>query len=188
MVDPLDGTKEFIKRNGEFTVNIALICNGYPDMGVVYVPVSGELYFALKGLGAYRVEKIDPTLTPELEIEILVADGQKLPLRSKPEKYTVVSSRSHPSPETQAYIDKLKSIYGEVEVYPRGSSMKICMVAEGKASIYPRFGKTTEWDTAAGQAIAEIAGCRVLTVEGSKRMAYNKEDLENPWFIVDRLE
>lgn len=188
MVDPLDGTKEFIKRNGEFTVNIALICNGYPDIGVVYVPVSGELYFALKGLGAYRVEKIDPTLTPELEIEILVADGQKLPLRSKPEKYTVVSSRSHPSSETQVYIDKLKSIYGEVEVYPRGSSMKICMVAEGNASIYPRFGKTTEWDTAAGQAIAEIAGCRVLTVEGSKRMAYNKEDLENPWFIVDRLE
>lgn len=188
MVDPLDGTKEFIKRNGEFTVNIALICNGFPDLGVVYAPVQQLLYFAMRNLGSFRVENIPATLTPDFSISALTNIGQKLPLQSKPEKFTVVSSRSHPSTETQNFIDNLKRIHGEVEVYPRGSSMKICMVAEGNANVYPRFGKTTEWDTAAGQAVAENAGCRVFTVEGNKRMAYNKEDLENPWFIVERLE
>lgn len=188
MVDPLDGTKEFIKRNGEFTVNIALICNGFPDLGVVYAPVQGQLYFALQNLGSYRVNNIPATLNPNYAISALINAGQKLPLQSKPKKYTVVSSRSHPSPETQSYIDNLKRIHGDVDVYPRGSSMKICMVAEGNANVYPRFGKTTEWDTAAGQAVAEIAGCRVYTAEGNKRMAYNKEDLENPWFIVERVE
>lgn len=188
MVDPLDGTKEFIKRNGEFTVNIALICNGYPDLGVVYVPVHGVLYFALKNFGAFKVSNIVPCTDCNLNSIELCSKGQRLPLQPKPERYTVVSSRSHPSAETQEYIDNLREKYGDIDVIPRGSSVKICMVAEGNANIYPRFGKTTEWDTAAGQAVAEISGCRVLATDTCKRMIYNKEDLENPCFIVERVD
>ncbi len=188
LVDPLDGTKEFIKRNGEFTVNIALICNGYPDLGVVYVPAHGVLYFALKNFGAFKVSNIIPCTDCNLNTIDLCSKGQKLPLQPKPERYTVVSSRSHPSAETQEYIDILRGKYGDIDVIPKGSSVKICMVAEGNANIYPRFGKTTEWDTAAGQAVAEISGCRVLAADTCKRMIYNKEDLENPWFIVERAD
>lgn len=184
LVDPLDGTKEFIKRNGEFTVNIALIVNKYPILGVVYIPVTGDLYFSLASEGAYKVSEITPDANAVLKYSDLVIKAEKLPIKTNRDVFTVVVSRSHPSPDTQKYIDKLKSKYGEISYISRGSSLKICMVAEGQADIYPRFGETTEWDTAAGQAIAEGAGCQVVAVDTCKRMMYNKEELVNPWFIV----
>jgi len=184
LVDPLDGTKEFIKRNGEFTVNVALIMNGYPLMGVVYVPVSGELYFAMESEGSFKVNNIPPSIEADYRFEVLKQEASKLPVPTIRDKFTVVGSRSHMTDETREYIDRFKGKYGEIDIISRGSSLKMCMVAEGKADIYPRFSPTTEWDTAAGQAVAEQAGCVVIAVETGSRMAYNKEELDNPWFIV----
>lgn len=186
LVDPLDGTKEFIKRNGEFTVNIALVYNGFPIMGVVYVPVSGSLYFSLKEKGAYLIEGILPNVAADYIAKDLLESAIKLPIASSRDGFIVVGSRSHMSKETEVYIASLRNQFGKVDFKPRGSSLKICMVAEGNADVYPRFAPTTEWDTAAGQSIAEEAGCDVLSVEGNERLVYNKEDLENPWFIVQR--
>ncbi|MDY0252996.1 MAG: 3'(2'),5'-bisphosphate nucleotidase CysQ [Tenuifilaceae bacterium] len=186
LVDPLDGTKEFIKRNGEFTVNIALVFQGYPILGVVYVPVHNQLYFSLSGLGSFRVNSISTPIEGQEQIDSFITNSEKLPLTSSGSTYVVVASRSHPTPETQAFIDKVLKEKGNVEIISRGSSLKICMVAEGFANIYPRFGTTTEWDTAAGQAVAEGAGCLVLSLDDGKRLAYNKENIENPWFVVKR--
>ncbi len=185
LVDPLDGTKEFIKRNGEFTVNIALVYQGYPILGVIYVPVLQQLYFSLVKIGSYKVEQLSP-LNEISNLEDLIAQAAKLPINTSNSVYTIVASRSHPSPETKQYIEKLTEQKGNVEFISRGSSLKICMVAEGKADEYPRYGTTTEWDTAAGQAIAEEAGCSFLSIEDCKRVRYNKESLDNPWFIVKR--
>jgi 3'(2'), 5'-bisphosphate nucleotidase len=187
LVDPLDGTKEFIKRNGEFTVNIALVFNGYPIMGVIFVPVLKQLYFALHKLGSYRIDNINTEIADIKALNAIFSQDHKLPLTTDRSNYVVVSSRSHPSKETQEYIDEVTEKHGDVHIIPRGSSLKICMVAEGNADIYPRFGTTTEWDTAAGQAIAEEAGCVLLSLDDGKRLVYNKEDIENPWFIVKRL-
>jgi 3'(2'), 5'-bisphosphate nucleotidase len=184
LVDPLDGTKEFIKRNGEFTVNIALIINGYPAMGVVYVPVLGDLYFALETEGAFKLEGIEPTLTPNLKYNELTSIASKLPLSQKRDKFTVVGSRSHMNPETEEYIANLEKKHGSINMINRGSSLKMCMIAEGTADIYPRFSSTWEWDTAAGQAIVEAAGCHIVSADTNQRMVYNKEDIQNPWFIV----
>ena len=188
LVDPLDGTKEFIKRNGEFTVNIALVHNNYPIAGVVYIPVLEQLYFSLAGLGAYRINRIN-TLIPSIdEFDAFFNSSNKLPVSKIPDSYTIVVSRSHPSNETQEYIEKMMKKHKNVEIVARGSSLKVCMVAEGNAHIYPRFGKTSEWDTAAAQAIAEEAQCEVVSLTDGKRVAYNKEDIDNPWFIVQRAE
>lgn len=187
LVDPLDGTKEFIKRNGEFTVNIALVYQGYPILGVIFVPVLNQLYFSLSGMGAFRVNNISAPLDDDQKsVDHIVEIAEKLPLATKKSAYTVVASRSHLSEDTQAFINKLIKEKGDIEVIARGSSLKICMVAEGNADIYPRFGNTTEWDTAAGQAIAEEAGCKVLSLEDNNRVTYNKENIENPWFVVKR--
>lgn len=167
LVDPLDGTKEFVKRNGEFTVNIALIHDHEAVLGVVHVPVSGVTYLAARGAGAHKI----------------LAGGEKQPISVRTPAATplrVVGSRSHPSPGLAAYLDKL----GDVEMVAMGSSLKFCLVAEGEADIYPRLGPTSEWDTAAAQAVVECAGGRVLTGDG-KALAYNcKDDILNPYFIV----
>jgi 3'(2'), 5'-bisphosphate nucleotidase len=184
LVDPLDGTKDFIKRNGEFTVNIALIINGYPILGVVYVPVSGNLYFALQPEGSYKVTSIEPTLSPNLKYNELISIGTKLPLENKHNILTVVGSRSHMNHETEEYIASLQKEYGNINTINCASSLKMCMVAEGTADIYPRFNSMWEWDTAAGQAIVEGAGCYAISAETNQRLVYNKEDLHNPWFIV----
>ncbi len=186
LVDPLDGTKEFIKRNGEFTVNIALVFNGYPIIGVVYVPVLKQLYFAMQNLGSYRVDNIDYEINGIESLNLLTSGSNKLPFKTDTRPTTIVVSRSHPSKETQEFIDKMREEKGDIKLIARGSSLKICMVAEGYADIYPRYGVTTEWDTAAGQAVAEMAGCEIVSLEDGKRIAYNKEDINNPWFIVRR--
>jgi 3'(2'), 5'-bisphosphate nucleotidase len=167
LVDPLDGTKEFIKRNGEFTVNIALVDGHEPVLAVVYVPVTGLCYFAAKGHGAFREKP------GEAAREIRVRPRVSGPVR-------VVGSRSHAGPSLQVFVTGL----GEHTLMPVGSSLKLCMVAEGKADVYPRLGLTSEWDTAAAQCVVEQAGGRVIDVAG-KRLVYNtKESLLNPYFLV----
>ena len=184
IVDPLDGTKELIKRNGEFTVNIALVNNGTPVMGVIYVPVSRTLYFAEDNTGAYKLTDVDYR-SAGLSIDDLTERADRLPLDQADTKgFVVVASRSHLSPETSDYIRRLEQTYGDVHIISCGSSLKICSVAEGAADIYPRFAPTMEWDTAAGHAIARAAGKNIYQADEKTPLRYNKEDLLNPWFIV----
>ena len=167
LVDPLDGTKEFIKRNGEFTVNIALIDGQKPVLGVVYVPVQKKIYWGIKGKGAWSHEQ---------------GDGRQQIKVRKPDQtkgLTVVMSRSHPSPELEEYLKHINV----AKSLPVGSSLKLCVIAEGKADLYPRLGPTMEWDTAAGHAVVIAAGGAVETVDGDS-LLYNKENLLNPYFIV----
>ena len=180
IVDPIDGTKEFIKRNGEFTVNIALIENQKTQIGVIFVPVTGELYFSSKEMGAFKV-KVD---LENYDIDILISNGDKLPLQRDDKTYTIVASRSHMSPETQDYVQQMKNKHGAVNLISKGSSLKLCMVAEGQADCYPRFAPTMEWDTAAGQAICEHAGFEVIDWRTKENMLYNREELLNHWFLV----
>lgn len=186
LVDPLDGTKEFVKRNDEFTVNIALIEKNEPVMGVIYVPVLDELYFAESNTGSFKMEKADKILQGSIGMDIILKKAIKLPLDLSKSKYTIVASRSHMSHETEEYIAKVKKEHKQIDLMSRGSSLKICMVAEGKADVYPRFAPTSEWDTAAGQAIAVFSGARVTRIDETEPLTYNKRDLLNPWFIVKR--
>ncbi|MBI5633111.1 MAG: 3'(2'),5'-bisphosphate nucleotidase CysQ [Nitrospirae bacterium] len=183
LVDPLDGTKEFVKRNGEFTVNIALIQNGQPILGVIYIPVKNIFYFAAEDLGAYKLENSSMRSLNSLEV-ILNASVMLPHITHHASRITVISSRSHMSPETEQFINDLKTRYHEVDFLAAGSSLKFCLIAEGRADVYPRFGPTMEWDTAAGQAIVEQAGGRVLRAGSQEPLFYNKEDLLNPSFIV----
>ncbi|MEA3318002.1 MAG: 3'(2'),5'-bisphosphate nucleotidase CysQ [Bacteroidota bacterium] len=185
LVDPLDGTKEFIKRNGEFTVNIALIHNGTPILGVVYAPFLKDLYIGSLELGSYKIENINSSInTKDVIIDKFMSDTNKIPQDNKRKKYTIVGSRSHMNEDTEKFIENLKEIHGEIDFISKGSSLKLCMVAEGKADIYPRFAPTMEWDTGAGHAIATGAGFIVTHKDGETPLKYNKEDLLNPWFIV----
>ena len=181
MVDPLDGTKEFVKRNGEFTVNIALIENGKATMGVIYVPVTKELYFADKL--AYKKGGFTKPIT---SIRELLGNANQLPLTQTRKNYVVVGSRSHMSEETEDFINEQKAKHNEVDILSKGSSLKLCMVAEGAADAYPRFAPTMEWDTAAGQAIVVASGAKVINWETKKLMEYNKENLLNSSFLVER--
>jgi len=167
LIDPLDGTKEFVKRNGEFTVNIALIRDGRPVFGVVHVPVAAKTYLGCEGYGAERrVADVPPE-------RIRVSATSASPPR-------VVGSRSHRGASLDAYIGAL----GDCDVVPMGSSLKFCVIAEGMADVYPRLGPTSEWDTAAAQAVVEQAGGKVLQTDG-KPLSYNeKDDILNPWFVV----
>jgi len=181
MVDPLDGTKEFIKRNGEFTVNIALIENQKPLMGIIYVPVTQTLYFGLEGKGAYKIDKFNGALGG---VEEWIEAARKLPIQEGDRHFTAVGSRSHPSPETTEFLNELTKKHGQLNLVSMGSSLKICLVAEGAADIYPRFAPTMEWDTAAGHGIALAAGKDIVDHSTGKRMKYNKENLLNNWFVV----
>jgi len=165
-IDPIDGTKEFIKKNGEFTINIALIYHETPVLGVVYAPALGEIFWAKKNEGAYK-------------------NGIKLPFltnTSPAKKLCVVVSKSHLSAETQAFIDALPS--EKIERISTGSSLKLCMVAEGTADVYPRLAPTMEWDTAAADAIVRESGKIVYQYKSNNLLEYNKEKLVNPWFVV----
>lgn len=181
MVDPLDGTKEFIKRNGEFTVNIALIHKQKAILGVIYVPVTKTLYFAAQEIGSFKLEIVDMV---EDNLDGIILQAIKLPLKHHQKKFTVVASRSHLSEETEMFIDGLKMAHKEVDFISSGSSIKLCLVAEGSADVYPRFAPTMEWDTAAGQAICEIAGKKVVDYTTNQNLLYNKPNLLNNWFIV----
>ncbi|MGL4596289.1 MAG: 3'(2'),5'-bisphosphate nucleotidase CysQ [Bacteroidia bacterium] len=181
IVDPLDGTKEFIKRNGEFTVNIALAENGVPTLGVIYAPVPDVLYFAEKNTGAFLIRN---TLQHSFSAELILANRVLLPLQALPEICTVVGSRSHASEETDAFVEQLRTQYGSVDFIAAGSSLKFGLIAEGKAHTYPRFAPTMEWDTAAGQIIVEESGGTMIDYQTQKPIQYNREQLRNDWFLV----
>jgi 3'(2'), 5'-bisphosphate nucleotidase len=182
LVDPLDGTKEFIKKNGEFTVNIALIERDTPIMGIVYVPVTGILYYASVNVGSYKVTLKDDF--SEVELDSLIEKSALLNHGNYPHIYTIVASRSHSTKETDEFISRKKTEVGEIELINAGSSLKLCLVAERKAHIYPRLAPTMEWDTAAGHAIASFAGCTVYDYSNGNELKYNKENMLNPWFVV----
>ena len=172
LIDPIDGTKEFIKKNGEFTVNIALIEDGVPTFGVVYAPVPDTLYYGIKDGGAYKVEKGVSTKIHNTA-SYLDKDTVK-----------VVASRSHMSDETLAFVSDIEKRGKKIDFLSIGSSLKLCLVAEGAADVYPRFGPTMEWDTGAAHAVALYAGREVLNADTMKPLVYNKPNLLNPSFIV----
>ncbi|MFC1811828.1 3'(2'),5'-bisphosphate nucleotidase CysQ [Thermodesulfobacteriota bacterium] len=201
MIDPLDGTKEFINRNGEFTVNIAIIHGGRPILGVIYVPVNGTFYFAANGIGSYKLDNAEGLSlihkTPETVegtglLNRIINHSEKLPLSEQSTgsaskvPFTIIGSRSHATTELEDFVENMKDRYESVEFISAGSSLKFCLVAEGRADIYPRLGPTMEWDTAAGQAVVEQANGTVLNAGSSEPLKYNKENLLNPWFVVNR--
>ena len=188
IVDPLDGTKEFIKRNGEFTVNIALISKNKPIIGVVYAPALDELYYGGRAGCAFKVEKAKENLD-ELLMNPSGNLAKKLPLEINKKYYGIVVSRSHLTKETTDYIKTITKEQSNVRIISKGSSLKICMVAEGVADAYPRFAPTSEWDTAAGHAIVSASGAEMINAEdNNEELIYNKENTLNPWFIVRRSE
>jgi len=167
LVDPLDGTKEFVARNGEFTVNIALIENGRPVLGVIHIPVSDTTYSGIPGAGAWRETSHRPA-------QSIAARRLALP------PLQVLGSRSHESPQLAARLAAL----GPHELRPAGSSIKLCLIADGSADLYPRLGGSREWDIAAGQAIVEAAGGQVVSLGDGEALRYNKQDLLNPKFLA----
>jgi 3'(2'), 5'-bisphosphate nucleotidase len=183
IVDPLDGTKEFIKRNGEFTVNIALVENGQPIMGVIYAPVLGDLYYT-ENNAAYKIS-IDSGSEQEAMqiIDSLKSKATKLQPAPWQDPIKVVGSRSHMNEATQEFVTQLQSNH-QTEMVSKGSSLKFCLVAEGSAHVYPRFAPTMEWDTAAGQAICHAAGLKVIRQDTGAPLTYNRENLLNPYFLI----
>lgn len=190
IVDPLDGTKEFVKRNGEFTVNIALIENHDPTLGVIYSPVTNDIYFAAKTIGSFKIDRsVFSTFIGNIQnvsLQNFLSASKKLPLIFERKNHVVVASRSHMSKETFEHISVLKQKHKEVEIITTGSSIKMCLVAEGLADEYPRFGQTMEWDTAAGQAILQQANASLIDLKTNAPMKYNRENLVNNWFIAKR--
>lgn len=168
LVDPLDGTKEFIKRNGDFTVNIALVKENEVIAGIVYTPVTDDLYYAHSGEGAYHIIGGKPV---KMSASIFSKSDKNL---------GIVCSRSHMSDETKAFVDQ----YDEPNLVSRGSSLKFLILATGDAAVYPRLAPTMEWDTAAAQIILEEAGGKVINVETGDKLKYNKEILRNPYFVA----
>jgi 3'(2'), 5'-bisphosphate nucleotidase len=183
IIDPLDGTKEFVKKNGEFTVNIALIDNQKPIFGVIYVPVTKELFVGLVEENvSYKLiwdhnKSFEDNFKSAKQINPTDAD-----------KIRVVGSRSHMNEDTENFIAELKNNQDkEVEIVSKGSSLKFCLVAEGLADVYPRFAPTMEWDTAAGQAICEAVGLKVIDQNTQEPMLYNRENLLNKHFLVSKV-
>lgn len=186
LLDPLDGTKEFLKQNGEFTVNLALIQQGKPVAGFISVPVKGLFYFAVKGQGAFKIEIGEQREADRSKRQIKpIKQGNKLQLRAAQFSMddpglTVLASRSHFDSETRKFIESLN----QPRLESRGSSLKFMMLAEGRGHLYPRLGRTMEWDTAAGQAILEEAGGQVVEFSSRQPLRYNKESLVNPPFLA----
>jgi 3'(2'), 5'-bisphosphate nucleotidase len=175
-IDPIDGTKEFVKKNDEFTINIALIAKDSPVAGVVYAPALGELYYAKKGEGAFK---------GEVNSQWSIVNRETLPYVEKDETIVnVVASKSHLSQETKDFIDTLSTSDQRLSTISKGSSLKLCMIATGEADIYPRLGSTMEWDTAAADAIVRESGKMTYQFDNDTPVVYNKENLLNPWFIV----
>lgn len=173
LIDPLDGTKEFVKKNGEFTVNIALIHKDTPVLGVIYAPALEILYYAQKEKGVFKQEKNKKP--------------QRLPIYKHTNNDTLkfIVSKSHYNQETKYFVNNLKSQYKKtIEFIRIGSSLKLCLIAEGKADIYPRLAPTMEWDIAAGQAVVEQAGGEIVEFKTQTPLKYNKQNLLNPWFVT----
>ena len=179
LIDPLDGTKEFINKRAEYTINVALIENGIPVMGVVYAPALDLLYFGSKKHGSYKLANASRYSAGKVRKHAV-----KLEVGELSKKLRVVASRSHLSEETSRFIDNMNKHKSVGKMNSIGSSLKLCMIAEGKADIYPRLGPTMEWDTAASHAVVLYAGGKVIEISKFHPLSYNKEDLHNPYFIV----
>ena len=183
LVDPLDGTVEFIKGNNEFTVNIALLADNECVASILYVPYLEKMYVAAKGKGAYLIRNITPCDEPHYEGKQIEAMLEKLPLESScHDKFRVALSRSHQTPETLQRVEELRAEHPDLEVIEQGSSYKFCLLAEGTVDYYVRTTNTYEWDTAAGELILAEAGGKTLSYPDGKPLEYNKQDLHNPWF------
>jgi 3'(2'), 5'-bisphosphate nucleotidase len=191
LVDPLDGTKEFVKRNGEFTVNIALVDRRRPVLGVVYAPALGLLYFARRPGCSYKAEAVDagaleagpPPGAERLPMRPSTFPG-RVPCRRQPARLTVMRSRSHHSQRFERILERMRRVYADVVEIPLGAALKACTVAEGRADLYLRFGCTMEWDTAASQAVVEGVGRKVCSYNSRRPLTYNKRNLVNPPFLV----
>ncbi|WP_138432518.1 3'(2'),5'-bisphosphate nucleotidase CysQ [Winogradskyella algicola] len=184
VVDPVDGTKEFIKRNGEFTVNIALVENGIPKLGVIYVPAVKTIYYGNVEEGsAFKAELGSHDTTID---EVLKLSKPIQPKLNTSKNIEVVGSRSHMNEDTLNFVEALKNEGKEVEIVSKGSSLKFCLVAEGNADVYPRYAPTMEWDTAAGQAICNAVGIKVISKDTNQPLKYNKENLLNSYFLVSK--
>jgi 3'(2'), 5'-bisphosphate nucleotidase len=186
VVDPVDGTKEFIKRNGEFTVNIALVTNGKPVLGVIYVPATKVLYFA--DVNTKQAFKAELSAHNTAMHSILETANVLQPKQASPNLVRIVGSRSHMNSDTLDFIKSVETKGKKTEIVSKGSSLKFCLIAEGLADIYPRFAPTMEWDTAAGQAICNALDIDVISRETNEQLLYNKENLLNPWFLVSKHE
>ncbi len=187
LIDPIDGTKEFINRNGEFTVNIALINKNTPVAGIINAPEPGKLYFGATWDGAYLYDykKLSKTDITEYSYNLLAKNSRKLFAETPDNGHIKIAvSRSHYNNKTGNIVDHLKTTGEKVELVPVGSSLKFCLLAEGKLSIYPRFGKTFEWDIAAGHAILKAAGGNVYDIYTNKPVTYNKPEMGSPYFIA----
>lgn len=183
LVDPLDGTVEFIKGNNEFTVNIALLADNECVGSVLYVPYLEKMYVAAKGKGAYLIRNIAPSDNPQYEGKQIESMLEKLPLEgSCHEGFRVALSRSHQTPETHQRVEELRAEHPDLEIVEQGSSYKFCLLAEGTVDYYIRTTHTYEWDTAAGELILSEAGGKTISYPDGKPLEYNKEDLKNPWF------
>ena len=180
LVDPLDGTREFIRRNDEFTVNIALIHETQSIAGVIYSPVSKELYVGIVGSGAWKILNPQANCT----IDWISKYGMKLPLKKRKDEFIVAVSRTYFDDKTIAFIEDLKKDHPRINIIRKGSSLKFCLIAEGTADIYPRFGPTMEWDTAAGHAILKASGRNIFHLDQLTELHYNKANLLNPHFIA----
>ena len=183
LVDPLDGTLEFIKGNNEFTVNIALMADNECVASALYVPYHCKMYIAAKGIGAYLIRDIVPQENPQYSRDAIEKVMERLPLESSQhEGFRVAVSRSHQTPETHQRIDQMRQEHPDLEVIEQGSSYKFCLLAEGTVDYYVRTTHTYEWDTAAGELILSEAGGRTRSYPEGEQLKYNKEDLKNPWF------
>jgi 3'(2'), 5'-bisphosphate nucleotidase len=180
LVDPLDGTKEFIKKSDEYTVNIALMKDNYPVGGIIYLPAKDILYFGSIAIGAYKLENAGKILP---DVSYLYAKSHRLPL-TQTITLIIVASRSHLDEFTMEFISSVEKVYKPVKVESYGSSLKFCMIAEGRADVYPRMATTMEWDIAAGHAILESVGFKLLKYPSFTPIEYNKSDLHNPWFVA----
>jgi 3'(2'), 5'-bisphosphate nucleotidase len=182
VVDPLDGTKEFLKKNNEFTVNIALVENGKPILGVIFSPISKDLYYA--NVPDKKAYKITISNNDDYSENWFDDTYRITPQKTDDSVLKVIGSRSHMNDDTKKFINNLSAHYSSIEMISKGSSLKFCLIAEGKADIYPRFAPTMEWDTAAGQAICEAVGIHVISKKTLQDLTYNKPNLLNSEFIV----
>jgi 3'(2'), 5'-bisphosphate nucleotidase len=186
LVDPLDGTKDFIKRNGEFTVNIALVRGNTPVLGVINIPSADTVYFGMEGGGAFKVTAASKYIYKKKNSDIIFDRSETLPIdrEKKREHLVIVKSRSHSGEKTEQCIEKLLALYSGNRIITAGSSIKLCLLAEGSADVYPRLGPTMEWDTAAGHAVLRFSGGDVLRADNWSPLVYNKEELLNPPFVA----
>lgn len=185
IVDPMDGTRQFIGKRDEFTVNIALVTGEHPVFGVIYAPAMGDLYFGIKGTGSFKL-KVSDKNPPSSDFQSIMTASERMPSLPERNKFTILASYNHVNKETLEYIAKLQRVYPDAEVRKVGSSLKLCMLADGIGDTYARYTDTYEWDTAAGQAILESAGWCINSMDTDKPLYYNKESLLNPYFVCKR--